>query len=163
MGLITKENKICYIMGDFNLNLMNHQSHQLTAEFLDVMFGYMFFPLITLPTRITSHTGTIIDNIFTKHSDNYSINDLLLSDISDHLPIFCVTRSRLMDRDDDKYIVFRDKNATNVVKFRHFLSNINWQNLEGFYDPLKAYECFLSKYRETYYNCFPLNRIKKRK
>ena len=55
MGLITKENKICYIMGDFNLNLMNHQSHQLTAEFLDVMFGYMFFPLITLPTRELRH------------------------------------------------------------------------------------------------------------
>ena len=82
MGLITKENKICYIMGDFNLNLMNHQSHQLTAEFLDVMFGYMFFPLITLPTRITSHTATIIDNIFTNHSDDYSISGLLLSDIS---------------------------------------------------------------------------------
>ena len=43
MGLITKENKICYIMGGFNFNLMNHQSHQLTAEFLDVMFGYRFF------------------------------------------------------------------------------------------------------------------------
>ena len=98
MGLMTKENKICYIMGDFNLNLMNHQSHQLTAEFLDIMFGYTFLPLITLPTRITSHTATIIDN----HSDNYSINGLLLSDISDHLPIFCVTRSRLMDRDNDK-------------------------------------------------------------
>jgi hypothetical protein len=65
MGIIFKENKICYLMGDFNFNLLNHHSHQLTAEFLDIMFGYMFFPLITLPTRITSHTATIIDNIFT--------------------------------------------------------------------------------------------------
>jgi hypothetical protein len=142
MGIISKENKICYLMGDFNLNLLNHHSHQLTAEFLDIMFGYMFFPLITLPTRITSHTATIIDNIFTNHSDNYSFNGLLLSDISDHLPIFCITRSRLMDRNNDTYIVFRDKNATNAAKFRHRLSNVNWQNLEGFYDPLKAYESF---------------------
>ena len=36
----------------------------------------------------------------------------------------------------------RDKNATNAAKFRHCLSNVNWQNLEGFYDPLKAYESF---------------------
>ena len=108
-------------MGDFNLNLLNHHSHQLTAEFLDIMFGYMFFPLITLPTRTTSHTATIIDSIFrpTNHSDNYSFNGLLLSDISDHLPIFCITRSRLMDRNDDTYMVFRDKNATNAAKFRH--------------------------------------------
>ena len=68
-----------------------------------------------------------------------------------------------MDRNDDTYIVFRDKNATNAAKFRHRLSNVNWQNLEGFYDPLKAYESFLSKYCETYNNCFPLKRVKKKK
>ena len=32
---ISRENKICYIMGDFNLNLMNHQSSPETGEFLD--------------------------------------------------------------------------------------------------------------------------------
>ena len=75
-------------MGDFNLNLLNHHTHQLTAEFLDIMFGHMFFPLmITLPTRITAHTATVIDNIFTNNSDNHSLNGLLLLDISDHLHI----------------------------------------------------------------------------
>ena len=33
MGLITRENKICYIMGDFNLNLMNHQITNLLRNF----------------------------------------------------------------------------------------------------------------------------------
>ena len=118
MGLISKENKICYIMGDFNLNLMNHQSSTYCG-ILDIMFGYMFFPLITLLTRIMSDTATIIDNIFTNHSDNYSINGLLLSDISDHLPIFCVTRSRLIDRNNDKYIVFHDKYSQILTLFKY--------------------------------------------
>ena len=28
-------------MGDFNLNLMNHQSSSLTGEFLDYIFKYV--------------------------------------------------------------------------------------------------------------------------
>ena len=50
-------------MGDFNLNLMNYQSHNLTGEFLDMMYSNTFFPLITRPTRITSHSASLIDNI----------------------------------------------------------------------------------------------------
>lgn len=90
MAKISRENKACYLMGDFNINLMNHHSHQLTGEFLDIMYANMFFPLITLPTRITAHTATLIDNIFINHSDNCSFSGLLFSDISDHLPIFCI-------------------------------------------------------------------------
>jgi hypothetical protein len=91
-------------MGDFNLNLLNHQSRQFTGEFLDIMYANMFFPVITLPTRITSHTGHIfIDNIFTNHPDNYSFSGLLLSDISDHLPIFYITHDQFSDMDVDAY------------------------------------------------------------
>ena len=47
LSKISKENKVCYLMGDFNLNLMNHQSHSVTGEFLDALYSNMFFPLIT--------------------------------------------------------------------------------------------------------------------
>ena len=39
IGKISKENKTCYIMGDFNLNLMDHHCHSLTGEFLDGMYS----------------------------------------------------------------------------------------------------------------------------
>ena len=93
---ISRENKICYLMGDFNLNLLNCENHKMTNEFLDIMylvFGYYvfrFFPLITRPTRITSYTTTLIDNIFTNNLDNCIFSGLFFTDISDHLPIFCL-------------------------------------------------------------------------
>ena len=52
---ISRENKICYLMGDFNLNLLNCENHKLTNAFLDIMYSNMFFPLITRPTRIPSY------------------------------------------------------------------------------------------------------------
>ena len=150
LGKISKENKTCYLMGDFNLNLLNNHCHESTGEFLDIMYSHMFLPLITLPTRITSHTATLIDNIFANHSDNYSLSGLLLSDISDHLPIFCITREQFSVTDEDAY-------------FRQNLSEINWYDLEGFCDPENAYDIFLNKYHEIYNNCFPCKRAKSKK
>ena len=66
MSTISKENKQTYIMGGFNLNLLNYHSHQYnTGEFLDIIYSNTFFPLITRPTRIPSHSATLIENIFT--------------------------------------------------------------------------------------------------
>ena len=42
---IFKENKKCYIMADWNIDLMKHQSHDKTGEFLNIMFSRSFFPI----------------------------------------------------------------------------------------------------------------------
>ena len=61
-----------------SLNFIPHfqyepcHTNELTGEFLDVMYSKMFFPLITRPTRITSHTATLIDNIFSNNMDNFA-------------------------------------------------------------------------------------------
>ena len=53
------------------------------------MFSHSFLPLINRPTRIISHTASLIDNIFTNHFPNdYMTSGVIFSDISDHLPIF---------------------------------------------------------------------------
>ena len=90
LGNISRENKICFLMGDFNINLINYQNHHLTGQFLDGMYSNMFFPLITRPSRITSHTATLIDNIFANNFFERSRSGLLFTDISNHLPVFSI-------------------------------------------------------------------------
>ena len=60
LASISKENKICYDVGDWNLDLINHHCHESTGEVLEIMYSRTFFPLITRPTRITSNTATLI-------------------------------------------------------------------------------------------------------
>ena len=89
LGKIYRNNKICYLMGDLNLNLLNNQNHNATEEFLDGLYSHLFYPLITLPSQITSHTATLIDNIFCSHVQHiYLRSGLLITDISDHLTIY---------------------------------------------------------------------------
>ena len=75
-------------MGDFNLDLLRYNDNIPTQEFIDRLFSYSFYPLISNPTRITSNTTTLIDNIFTNQLFDNVFNGIVLNDLSDDLPIF---------------------------------------------------------------------------
>ena len=83
---ISKEQKSFFLPGDFNVNLLNYNEHNQTNEFLDSHAPKSFIRLILPPTRITRHSNTLIDNIFSNviHPDIISGN--LTATISNHLP-----------------------------------------------------------------------------
>ena len=86
---IKKENKIVYLIGEFNLNLLNAESHHLTSEFLETLYSYSFMPFINKPTRVQKNTASLIDNILSNSYDNPdSLSGILYTDVSDHFPIF---------------------------------------------------------------------------
>ena len=90
--IIRREYNMCYLMGDYNINLLNVDTHQLTSDFNDTLFSNGFVPMITGPTRVTPNSATLIDNILTNQLNNNNINNvmrgILITDISDHHPIF---------------------------------------------------------------------------
>jgi len=45
LASISKENKICYVLGDWNLDLINHHCHETTGEFLEIMCSRIFFSI----------------------------------------------------------------------------------------------------------------------
>ena len=63
------ENKLCFLMGDYNINLLNNDKHTPTSDFVELMHSYSFLSLINHPTRITETSATLIDNIFVNCSD----------------------------------------------------------------------------------------------
>ena len=73
---------------DFNSNYLNYNVHNPTNEFLDSLASNSFLPYILQPTRITSHSKTLIDNIFTNVILPDSLSGNLTATISDHLPQF---------------------------------------------------------------------------
>ena len=52
-----------FLPGNFNVNLLNYNGHNQTNEFLDTLTSNSFIFLILQPTRITSYSNTLIDNI----------------------------------------------------------------------------------------------------
>ena len=58
------------IAGDFNISLLQINDRPAFSNFYDKMVGYSLFPQITLPTRLSKHSGSLIDNIYCKLSNN---------------------------------------------------------------------------------------------
>ena len=81
--------KTIFICGDFNTNILKHDSDHGVNLFLDTMYSVGLYPLIDGPPRITNHSFTLIDNIFTNAGDYDNASGLLIYDVSDHLPVFC--------------------------------------------------------------------------
>ena len=64
---LAKEQKIVFLLGDFNVHLLKYEQHKATNEFLDSLSSNMFLPCIMQPTRITSHSKYITKDIFSSY------------------------------------------------------------------------------------------------
>ena len=118
LSLLQQTNKVVYIMGDCNINLLNVHIHIPTANFIDMMYSYSFFPLITKPTRVTGNTVTLIDNIFCKDADHCldMMNGIFYNDIFDNFQIFSINFEWLIS-DTTQYITKRMLTTKNISSF----------------------------------------------
>ena len=136
--------KYCQKVANMPVNLINFQTHNPTGEFLDDLYSHMLFPLITRPSRITSHTATLIDNIFCNLLDGHLVNGLLFTDISDYLPVFAINFTSTVSKVPSVHkVTIRDNSEKNLSNFIDQLKAIDWSFLEESSDPNSSYNSFL--------------------
>lgn len=87
---IHRENKYCVLLGDFNLDLLKFELHPDTDSFLSTLGTFYFQTQTLLPTRITDHSATLIENIFFNSLEHFVISGNLCYDITDHLLNFLI-------------------------------------------------------------------------
>jgi hypothetical protein len=162
MHKISKEGKYCILMGDFNINLLNYESHTPTDEFINNLGVFCFQPHILQPTRITDHSATLIDNIFFNSIEHYSISGNLLCDISDHLPNFLII-NKLTCSSFTPIIYHRDYSNFNENNLLHDVQQIDWEDVLPVSEDVNLiFESFHAKISETIDNHVPLRRLSKK-
>ena len=153
-------------MGDFNIDLLKTESRDISDRFSEQLFSSSFLPLVTRPTRITEHTATLIDNIFTNDIEQIesSKNGLIFTDISDHLPIFHITSlARKIYNSEGKTSQYRRIiNNSNLLSFSNAMKLMSWDNIIEDNDPCKAYNIFHNKLIQALEKSFPLVNRQKR-
>ena len=70
-----------------NIDFLKCNSHSQTEEYLDMLFTNNLLPIITKPKRLTDHTSTLIDHIYTNSPISQITTGILTVDISDHVPV----------------------------------------------------------------------------
>ena len=124
---IFKEQKSIFLLEDFNVNLFNYNEHNQTNEFLDSLASNLFIPLILQPTRITSHSNTLIDDIFSSVIDPHIISGNLTATIFDHLPQFAIIPNMFGNISDNKSNIYE----RDWSKFdrENFILDYDWEDL----------------------------------
>ena len=117
------------LMGDFNIALIKYSSETNTGDFYDLLCSNSFRPLILQPTRVTSKSATLIDNIFINDMTCHSQGGNLTSSISDHFFQFRHTDISQTTRNKKRSKFARDFRTFNKREFGDELSKANWTEI----------------------------------
>ena len=129
------------------VTLLQSDEQLHVASFITTTYSHNLHPSIVYPTRITSHSATLIDNFFYELPAAFVIT---YSDMSDHLQIFisldCLkhTTKPNFKYNNNNYIKVSKINCKNL---RHDLLNTTWPDYNNFNDVNAAYDNFLSAIR----------------
>ena len=66
LGAISNKKYYCILARDYNINLLNNETHAGTGQFLNNIYAWSYLPVIIRPTRFTETSATLIDNILSK-------------------------------------------------------------------------------------------------
>ena len=158
-----QKNKHCYIMGDYNINLLNYENHQLTAEFVDQLHSNSFVSLVNKPTRVKKHSATLIDNIFTNSlcDEGLTIKGIIYSDISDRFPIIHIDYSFQVP-EIDTVIVLRNMSYRKKQAFHSAVSEIDWETLYISRNAQESFTWFHSTFLKLFNKHFPKRTVTKK-
>ena len=139
------QSNTCYITGDFNINLLNHSTHTATSDFIDTMFASSYLPMINRPTRIALNSSTLIDNIYTNSAHTQiSTSGIFTADISDHLPIFHISKQKSTCKHylPEPISTHPNINTRTLNNLSRSLLTQNWTEITQSNDPQSAFTQF---------------------
>ena len=158
--LIT-QNVPCYLLGDFNINLLKDEKK--ANDLINLLYSHNFFPTITKPTRVTKHSASLIDHIWSNNLQNLEASGILYTSLSDHFPIFNVFSNKLKNSQPSSTVSFvkRIFNPASFESFRLALASYNWIPDMIDNDVNESYKNYMQNFKSLYdqhfhfkrYNC----------
>ena len=146
------------LLGDFNINLLEHTTHLPTNIFLNAMQALNYFPHISRPTRFPDNPNlsqpSLLDHIWTNFTPSSS-SGIIHCGLSDHLPTFINITQHTIPNSKHK-ISFRIHNAANHHAFNNELAAVDWDNLLCSPNVNENFDIFLNTINRLYNKCYPL-------
>ena len=102
-----KQNKVLFLHGDFNINLLNDEQDTSENKLFDSLSSHLFLRYIFQPARGIENFKTLTDNIVSHANSPNILSNNLTSSISDHLPQFLITLNIFLNTQTLKYNIHK--------------------------------------------------------
>lgn len=149
---VLEENKLIFLAGDFNIEMINNNSNR--TQLMLLLNSFALYATVNEYTRITQNSKSCIDNIFTNYTDEYHVN-ILNTHVSDHTAQKISFKIQLNKKQCFMYRRFFSE--ANKQKFLEYLHEETW---------LEVYNCnncnvneqwtlFINNFLNIFNYCFP--------
>ena len=154
-------NKHVFLLGDFNINLLNYDSHTATCDFVSLLLSQHYLPYIIHPTRVSDHSSTIIDNIFSNVCNLDTKSGNILTQIADHFPQFLIVRKTMSANKTMAYYQ-HDYSKFDQESFLADFKNLNFEYLnDNLSDVNSKFNRFLASLDDIVKKHAPLKKLTK--
>ena len=144
-------------MGDLNIDLIKHDTHQPTSDFLYLKHTLSMIPLIRKPTRVTAQTASLIDHFFTNDlfdAFNHP-RSILCATFTDHYGVVHISEGNLKSSQENEYVTKRRMNQSDINMFVDCIRHTNWSSVTQHSNEQSACNSFREILSEIYNSCFP--------
>ena len=144
------------ITGDLNIDTLKSESD----HYVDIISHYNFQNIIPIPTRISSTSQTCIDHILINFNTHKIQSGTLLTDTSDHLPVFAIFKKFSIIQNDE--FSYRNLNVSEE-RVNEIFSSVSWESVLNSFDVNHAYADFLKIFTSCFDQACPVIIKKTRK
>ena len=106
LAKIHKNKYDIFFMGDFNIDLLQYDSHNPTNDFVNSLISHSFLPYIHQPTKVTDHSANIIDNIFSNITEHETMSGNITTMVADHFAQFLLINKCYISYKSCSYFTF---------------------------------------------------------
>jgi hypothetical protein len=152
------KNKHILFVGDFNVDLLKYENDVNSQNLIDTMASYSFIQTVAKPTRITDHSATLIDHVYSNKVASVTSTNLVTYDIADHLGVVTtvliskqsesfMSPTIKREHENREYRVF---NTTSTDQFHDLIMGESWEAVHSEKDAQLKYEKFAKLYNKHY-------------
>ena len=103
------------------------ESNSHTNDFINSVISHYFLPYIHQPTRVTDHSATVIDNIFSNITDFDTLSGNITGIVANHFVQFLLIKKCHVSYKSCSYFA----HDYSKEKFIHDFSLIDWSILDN--------------------------------
>ena len=148
-----------HIAGNFNLNLLDHESKKKVYDFQKIIYKNDMIPSMNKPH---TNNGDRYLHIPTNSFIGRNFRTVIFkSDISDHFPIcFIIPPAKPELKNKTSFIFKKIFSFEAKSTFKQDLHKTNWKDIETFTDPNETYKKFLERFLLLYDKYCPIKKSK---
>ena len=85
---IISQKQYFFVIGDINIDLLKIEENENSRNYANSLISSSCKCLINIPTRVNIYSATLLVHAYTSLLKNILLSGVLVTDISDHYPIF---------------------------------------------------------------------------